>query len=136
VKYWFLHQKRGHNVSTHYLAYWKPETVREDLRTKEPVYHAGSDQFSRVVPGDHLWFITTSKPNRLVLVSHMDVRKIVTHKEAVRIAGPNIWNASLPAQIVWKKVIIIGFMLPQLHITASHQVSVDEYPASVARGPA
>lgn len=78
---------------THYLKYWKPETVIAN-ENMESLDHSASDQYDRVAIGDVLWIVTSEGPDDLVLVGRQRVDRIVSQTQAEAILGTSwLWEA-------------------------------------------
>ncbi len=81
---------------THYLAYWKPETVAAQV--SEPLNHSASNQYGKVKSGDVLWIVTSEAPNDLVLVGRLGVHRIVGQSVAAKLLGTaDLWDAEYHA---------------------------------------
>jgi hypothetical protein len=79
---------------THYLAYWRPSTVREILaRPRELLNHAASNQDERVKSGDTVWIVTAWPGGRLVLLGRVPVNEVGDRPAMRRLGVKDLWKA-------------------------------------------
>jgi hypothetical protein len=69
-----------------WLVYWRPDTERTGV-----MYHAASNQFHKVEPGDEVWFVTIDE-RELLLFGHMMVGERISDAEAKARFG-DVWEA-------------------------------------------
>ena len=75
---------------SHYLVYWKPDTVAES--TSPALRYSASKQYDKVHPGDVLWIVTSEGPDDLVLVGRQKVDHVVGEIAAKAMLGrTNLW---------------------------------------------
>jgi hypothetical protein len=81
---------------SHYLAYWRPSTVREILAgPRELLNHAAGNQYERVKSGDTVWIVTAWPGGRLVLLGRVPVNEVVDHPTAMRrLRVKDLWKAT------------------------------------------
>ncbi|MBX7074014.1 MAG: hypothetical protein K1X71_12780 [Pirellulales bacterium] len=78
---------------THYLVYWKPQTVI-DHADQDYVGHSASDQYDRIATGDVLWIVSSERPGDLLLVARQRVDRVVNQQEAERVLQTTkLWPA-------------------------------------------
>lgn len=80
----------------HFLAYWRPSTVRDMLgRTPQLLNHAASNQYGRVDPGDTVWISTVWPGGHLLLIGRIRVNEVTDQKTASRILRTrDLWEAT------------------------------------------
>ncbi len=78
---------------SHYLVYWKAETVAADEHLTS-LQHSASSQYGRLATHDVLWIVTSEAPDDLVLVGRQFVDHVVGQAEAQRrMLNTHLWEA-------------------------------------------
>jgi uncharacterized protein DUF3883 len=86
-------------MSTAYLSYWKPRTVKQMLKVSqltgdEDLTHSASNQYGKLRPDDSVWISTAWKGGYLILLGRIVVGEIVAQEQAERIFGTkDLWSA-------------------------------------------
>jgi hypothetical protein len=86
-------------LSSTFLSYWKPGTVREILRVidetgDDSMVHSASNQYEKVHPGDTVWIATVWKGGYLALLGRIVVGVCTSQSEAERLLkSEDLWPA-------------------------------------------
>jgi hypothetical protein len=70
--------------SKHYMVYWRARNAASRFVSCPVLDHAGSRQFSRLIPGDVLWFVTV-RLGSLILLGRLIVNDRTDWQSAARI---------------------------------------------------
>jgi len=81
----------------HFLQYWKPKQVDRETAIGLALNHSGSEQLTKLTPGDIAWIVTVRPPGQLHLVGRLAVGEIIGYEEAKKRFGLNVWEAEYHA---------------------------------------
>lgn len=76
----------------HFLQYWKPKQVDNEIASGQTLDHTGSEQLFRVTPGSIVWIVTV-RHGHLNLVGRLVVGEIISYGEAKNRFRSDVWEA-------------------------------------------